>query len=44
MESDSVIAPKLHPTKLKVVSSTRIIFNIVDLSSDGEGFGLIKFL
>jgi hypothetical protein len=41
MEVDSIITPKLYPTKLEVVSSTRNIFDIKNLYSDGEGSILV---
>jgi hypothetical protein len=33
MEMDSVVTPKLQPTKIEVISSTRIISEAVDVSS-----------
>jgi hypothetical protein len=41
MEVDSVVTPKSHHIELEVVSSTRNIFDIIDLSSDGNGSRLV---
>jgi hypothetical protein len=41
MEVDSVIALKLHPTKLDVTFGTGNIFSITYLSSNAKGFGPI---
>jgi hypothetical protein len=38
MEVDSMITPKLQPTKFDVTFSTRIIFGVVDIFNEAKGF------
>jgi hypothetical protein len=38
MEVDSMITPKLQPTKIDVTFSTRIIFGVVNVFNEAKGF------
>jgi hypothetical protein len=37
MEVDLVVTPKLQPTKLKVVSGTKILFSAINGYNEAEG-------
>jgi hypothetical protein len=42
MEVNSVVTPESQPTKIKVTSSSRIIFEAVDVSNGAKGFVLVQ--